>query len=145
MPEFGFAGVGEEAVDGAGMVEGGGVLLLEVLVVGEGVGDEGVGLPDAFEALAADGVDEAGGDAGTAGFAWVVYEEDVLAGGGEAFGEDGAGESAAEDDCCELFRNGSVGLFGEGVMGLRLRLRLGLRLRLRLRLGLGLGLRLGCG
>ncbi len=139
MPEFGFVGVGEEAVDRAGMVEGGGVLLLEVLVVGEGVGDEGVGLPDAFEALAADGVDEAGGDAGAAGFAGVVYEKDVLAGGGEAFGEDGAGESAAEDDCCELFRNGSVGSVGEGVMGM------GLRLGLRLRLGLGLGLRLGFG
>lgn len=114
MPELGFVRVGEVTVDGAGVVERGGVLALELLVVGEGVGDEGAGLPDAFEAFAADGVDEAGSDAGAAGLARVVDEEDAVSGGLEAFREDAAGESAAEDDCCEVFRNGSGGLLNLG-------------------------------
>lgn len=72
-------------MDGTRVVERLVVLALEVLVVGEGVGDKGVGLPDALEAFAADGVYEAGGDAGTAGFLRIVDEQDLFSSCGEAF------------------------------------------------------------
>ncbi len=84
------------------------VLGLEAAVVGLGARDEGVGLPDELETLAADGVDEAGGDAGAAGFAGVVDEQDLFACGSEALGEDAAGEAAAEDDCGEWRGGGGV-------------------------------------
>lgn len=42
------------------------------------MGDKGIGLPDAFEALAANGVYEAGGDAGAEGFFWIVDQENLL-------------------------------------------------------------------